>query len=166
MEAILSRRSVREYTSEDIAEETINQLLKAAMSAPSAGNEKPWHFIVIEDQNILNQIADLHSDAEMLREAPVAILVCGDIELEKYDGYWVQDCSAATQNILITAEMKDLGSVWVGIHPDEDRENGIRDLFDLPENIIPLSAVALGKPAEKKAPIDRYDETRIHYNNW
>lgn len=166
MEAILSRRSIREYTSETIPEDTINQLLKAAMSAPSAGNEQPWHFIVIEDQNILNQIADLHPDAEMLRDAPIAILICGDIKLEEYDGYWVQDCSAATQNILITAETKDLGSVWVGIHPDKDRENGIRDLFDLPENIIPFSMVSLGRPAEKKPPVDRYDETRIHYNSW
>ncbi|ADL13509.1 nitroreductase family protein [Acetohalobium arabaticum] len=166
MEAILSRRSIREYTSETIPDDTMNQLLKAAMSAPSAGNEQPWHFIVIEKQDTLNQIADLHPDAEMLRDAPAAILVCGDIELEEYDGYWVQDCSAATQNILITAETKDLGSVWVGIHPDKDRENGIRDLFDLPENIIPFSIVSLGRPAEKKPPVDRYDESRVHYNCW
>lgn len=96
----------------------------------------------------------------------MAILVCGDLQLEKIRGYWVQDCSAATENILIAANAKGLGAVWLGVYPIERRVTGIKKLLDLPENVIPFSIVSIGYPAVKKPPANRYDNSRIHYNRW
>jgi len=96
----------------------------------------------------------------------MAILVCGDLQLEKIRGYWVQDCSAATENILIAANAKGLGAVWLGVYPIERRVTGIKKLLDLPENVIPFSIVSIGYPAVKKPPANRYDSSRIHYNRW
>jgi nitroreductase len=166
IEAILSRRSIRRYTSKEVSRELIQELLEAAMSAPSAGNEQPWHFIVINDRSILDDIPNIHPYSQMLKEAPVAIMVCGDLNLEKYKGYWVQDCSAATQNILLAAHSRGLGAVWLGIHPMEERVAGIRQMFSLPEHVIPLGIVALGYPAEKKDRAQRFQENRVHHNSW
>lgn len=166
MEAILSRRSIRKYTNEDVSDETVKELLEAAMSAPSAGNEQPWHFVVIRDRKILNEIPNIHPYSGMLREAPLAILVCGDESLQKYKGYWVQDCSAATENLLIAINAKGLGGVWLGVYPVEDRVNGIRKLLDMPNNVIPFSLISIGHPAEQKPPANRYNSSRIHYDRW
>lgn len=166
MNAILARRSIRKYTEQPVSEEVIKEILEAAMSAPSAGNEQPWHFIVINDRKILAEIPKFHPYSQMLKDAPVAILVCGDEQLEKYKGFWVQDCSAATENILIAVQEKGLGAVWLGIYPEEDRVAGIRQLLNIPANIIPLSLIPIGYPGEEKPPANRYDPTRIHYNKW
>ena len=117
MDAILTRRSIRHYTAQPVAEELITGFLKAAMAAPSAGNEQPWEFVVLTERTILDRIPSFHPYAAMLREAPAAILVCGDLAREKHEGYWVQDCSAATENILIAVNEKGLGAVWLGIFP-------------------------------------------------
>lgn len=166
MEAVLSRRSIRRYTSEPVSDDLVEELLRAAMSAPSAGNEQPWHFFVIRDRKTMERIQEFHPFAKMLREAPVAILVCGDPSLEKYEGFWVQDCSAATENILIAAHSMGLGAVWLGLYPIEERVNGMRKLLGIPEHVIPLSLVSVGHPAEKKPPADRYDESRIYIEEW
>lgn len=166
MEAILSRRSIRKYTNQPVPEQVVKELLEAAMSAPSAVNQQPWQFIVINDRKILDEFPKLHPCSLMLRAAPVAILVCGDLQLEKIGGYWVQDCSAATENILIAANAKGLGAVWLGVYPVERRVTGIKKLLDLPENVIPFSIVSIGYPAVKKPPANRYDSSRIHYNRW
>lgn len=166
MDAILSRRSIRKYTSEKIPDHLVKELLEAAMSAPSAGNQQPWYFIVIDERSILDQIPKFHPYSNMLKEAPLAILVCGDQSLEKYKGYWVQDCSAATQNILIAAQAKGLGAVWLGIYPTEDRMAGTRELLGIPESITPFAMVSLGYPAEQKPPANRYNPLRISYNRW
>jgi nitroreductase len=167
IDAICSRRSIRKYTSEPIPKSVIGKLLQAAMSAPSAGNEQPWHFVVIEDHKILDQIPKFHENSGMLREAPLAVAVCGDLLLQKYKApFWVQDCSAATENILIAANSLGLGAVWLAIYPIEGRVEGMRKLLALPENIIPLSVVAIGHPAESKPPANRYDPSRVHKNNW
>ncbi len=166
MEAILSRRSIRRYTKEDVSDEILKELLEAAMSAPSAGNEQPWHFVVIRDRKILNEIPNIHPYSGMLREAPLAILICGDESLQKYKGYWVQDCSAATENLLIAINAKGLGGVWLGVYPVEDRVTGIRKLLNMPDNIIPFSLISIGYPAEQKPPANRYDSSRIHYDRW
>ncbi|HGE70115.1 TPA: nitroreductase family protein, partial [Candidatus Poribacteria bacterium] len=126
MQAILSRRSIRRYTDKPVSDEVVEQLLKSAMSAPSAGNEQPWHFVVIRDRQILNEIPKIHPYSGMLKEAPLAILICGDESLQKYKGYWVQDCSAATENLLIAVNALGLGGVWLGVYPIEDRVVGIR----------------------------------------
>jgi len=166
MKAILSRRSIRQYTAEPVSEALVKELLEAAMSAPSAGNEQPWHFIVIEDRKILDDIPTYHPYAQMLKSAPLAIMVCGDERLEKYPGYWVQDCAAATQNILIAAQAKGLGAVWLGVYPTEDRVRALKALLGIPTPVIPFSIIAVGNPDEQKDPADRYDPSRVRRDRW
>ena len=166
IEAILSRRSIRRFTSQPVSETAIRRLLEAAMSAPSAGNEQPWHFVVITDRKTLDEIPRFHPFAEMLKEASVAILVCGDLRLEKYRDHWVQDCSAATQNILLAAHAEGLGAVWVGIYPTQDRVTRVRKLLDLPGHVVPLCVVPLGHPAEQFPRTERYAASRVHQNRW
>jgi nitroreductase len=166
MEAILSRRSIRHYRSGKIPEEVVGELLMAAMSAPSASNEQPWHFIVIDDRRILDEVPKYHPYSNMLREASLAIAVCGDLERQTRDGYWVQDCSAATENILIAAHALGLGAVWLGVYPREDRVQATKELLGIPEHVLPLCLIAVGYPAEQKPRSDRYQESRIHHNRW
>ncbi len=166
IEAVTSRRSIRRYTPAEVSEDSVNRLLQAAMSAPSAGNEQPWHFVVIRQREILNSIPSIHPHSQMLKEAALGIVVCGDTSLEIYKGFWVQDCSAATQNILIAANGLGLGAVWLGFYPLEERVAGLKRLLSLPEQIIPLDIVSIGWPAEEKAPAMRYREERVHYDKW
>jgi nitroreductase len=166
MEAILTRRSIRKYTGEKISGEQMEMLLRAAMAAPSAGNAQPWHYIVIDDRSILEAIHSFHPFAEMLPGAALAILVCGDEKLENHPGHWEQDCSAATQNILLAAHGNGLGAVWLGIEPDVDRVGRIRELFGLPDHIHPVSLVALGHPNETKRVSQRYKPERVRSNHW
>lgn len=166
MKAIFERRSIRKYTGEKISEEKIKKLLQAAMAAPSAGNQQPWEFIVIRDREMMNKITEVHPYSSMLKEADVAIVVCGDEKREKYKGFWVQDCSAATQNILLAAQDLGLGAVWLGVYPDEKRVKSIKELLGIPEHVQTLSIVSLGYPVEKKDPANRYDEAKIHYERW
>ncbi len=165
-DAILSRRSIRKYSKQQISPQVIHEILEAGMSAPSAGNEQPWHFIVLSDPQILRIIPSFHSHAQMLKDAMVAILVCGDLFLEKHKGMWVQDCSAATENMLIAIVAKGLGGVWLGVYPQEERMNGLRDLLHIPDHVIPFSLVSIGYPAEQKPLGNRYDDLRVHSNKW
>ena len=166
MDAILSRRSIRKYTEQAVSDEAVEELLKAAMSAPSAGNQQPWQFVVIRERGLLDEIPKYHPYSAMLKEASVAILICGDVNSEKHKGYWVQDCSAATQNLLIAVQAKGLGAVWLGVHPREDRVAGIRKLLGLPEQIVPLSLIPIGYKGEEKPPANRYDASKVHHNGW
>jgi nitroreductase len=166
MSVIFKRRSIRKYKDKVLPEEVIEKLLRAGMAAPSAGNAQPWHFIVIDDKNLLDEIPNFHPSSKMLKEVSHAIVVCGDLSLEKARGYWIQDCSAATQNILLMATELGLGSVWLGVHPIEERVNGVRKLLQIPEGIIPLSIIAVGYADESKEPVDRYNVERIHNNKW
>jgi len=166
IDAILSRRSIRKYTADQIPENVLDVLLKAAMSAPSASNEQPWHFVVIDKRSILDDIPNIHPYSRMLMGAPLAIAVCGDLLLEKGSGYWIQDCSAATENLLLAAHALGLGAVWLGVYPREDRVSGIRKLLALPEHIVPLCIVSIGYPAEIKPRSNRYDPERVHRNKW
>ena len=165
MEAILSRRSIRKYANQPVPEPVLKQLLQAAMAAPSAGNEQPWQFVVIDDRKILDEIPTFHPHSSMLREAPIAILVCGDLKLAKYKG-WVQDCSAATENLLLAAHALGLGAVWLGVYPIEELVGEMRRLLGAPEHVVPFSLVSVGYPAERKPPAERYDESRIRRNKW
>ena len=166
MESILGRRSIRKYTDKTVSKNDIEDLLKAAMAAPSAGNEQPWEFIIVRNKKDLEAIARISPYAKMLPDAPAAIIVCADIKKEQFKGFWKQDCSAAVENILIAAHHKGLGSVWLGVYPIEERVEGIRIIFDLPENIIPFAVLPIGHPAEKKEPSNRYDVSRIHWDKW
>ena len=166
MEAILTRRSVRKYTSEPIPDSVIDDLLKAAMFAPSAGNEQPWHFVVIKDRDVLDKIPDIHPYASMVYMAPVAIVVCGDLTLEKYSGCWVQDCSAAIENLLLAAHANGLGAVWAGIFPLADRVKNFKELLGLPEKVYPLALIPVGHPEGNIPEVHRYEPSRIHHNKW
>lgn len=166
LEAICSRRSIRKYNDKPVSEEQVQKLLKAAMFAPSARNQQPWHFIVIRNKKTLEGVRKFHPYAEMTKEAQVAILICADENLEKSKNYWPVDCSNATQNILLAAHGIGLGSVWLGIYPREERMKGCIDLFDLPSNIHPFALVSIGNhDMEIKQP-NRYNEERIHYEQW
>lgn len=162
--AVYTRRSVRQYDSGGIGEEQVENLLRAGMAAPSAGNSRPWHFIVIDDAKKLSEISDIHPHAKMAVHAALAIVVCADPTLERSPGYWPQDCAAATQNILIAAHAQGLGAVWCGIYPGIKDDSSFRKLFCLPDSIVPLSLVVLGP--QKKEPEDpgRYDKDRVHRN--
>lgn len=166
MEEIFERRSIRKYQAKEVEEEKIEKLLEAAVAAPSAGNEQPWHFIVIKDRKRLNHLAEIHPYAKMLKEAPLAIAVCADLNKQKHQGFWVQDCSAATQNILLEARSLGLGSVWIGCHPAEDREKAISDYLNVPEGFKTLSLIAVGYPAEEKGRVERLSEDIIHIEEW
>ena len=166
MEAILTRRSIRKFTSKVVSKDLINDLLRAAMQAPSAGNRQSWNFIVLTDRKIINKIPEFHPYAKMLLEAPLAILVSAEVKTEDFCGYWIQDCSAATQNLLLAAHAKGLGAVWLGMYPRQERVEGIRKILNLPIEIVPLSLVAIGYPGEKKEPENRFKEEKIHYNKW
>ncbi|MDY6845586.1 MAG: nitroreductase family protein [Chloroflexota bacterium] len=166
LEAIFTRRSVRDFKHEPISEEDLNDLLKAGMQAPSARNEQPWHFIVIDDRELLHAIPKFHPYAKMLMDAPLAILVCSDHKLEAKRASWLLDCSAATQNILLAAHAKGLGAVWLGIYPDENRVNGMQELLSIPTDVHPVSLVAVGHPASMPEPEDRYKQERVHRNRW
>ena len=166
MQSILNRRSVRSYTDQSIADEDLEALVRAAMAAPSAGNEQPWHFVVLTDRELLDAIPEFHPYAKMLKNAPAAIVVVGDETLEKHKGYWVQDCSAATQNILLAAHDLGIGSCWLGVHPVQERVEKMRALLAMPGHVIPFAVVALGYPADEPAHVDRYNPDRVHRNGW
>lgn len=166
IEAMLTRRSIRKYTAEPVSEEAINGLLEAAMAAPSAGNQQPWHFIVIRDRALLDEIPKVHPYAQMVKEAPVAIVVCGDARSTKYKEYWPQDCAAATQNLLLAAHACGLGAVWCGVYPNEERMTPLRELLGIPDGVYPFSLIALGHADEKKPSADRYDTSRVHADRW
>jgi nitroreductase len=166
IEAINTRRSIREYQEKDIPEELVKEILKAAMAAPSARNQQPWEFVVITDAELREKIPTVCPFAQMIVEAPLAILVCGDLKIETAQGYWVIDCAAATQNMLLAAHELGLGAVWTGVYPREERMDGLTELLDLPEYILPHSLVVFGYPAQQPPQQDRFKPERIHTNGW
>ncbi len=166
IEAILTRRSIRKFTGQEVTDEQVETLLKAAMYAPSAVNKQPWHFIVFRDKKISERIMSFHPNSTMLKDASFGIVVCYDENLQHDTGYGQVDCSAATQNILLTAHGLGLGAVWIGIYPRQHRVEALHKLFSLPENIKPFSIVAVGYPAEKKLLPERFRKDRIHYEKW
>lgn len=166
IEAIMSRRSIRKFTSQVVPEEEIDILLRAGMQAPSAGNGQPWHFVVIVERSLLDQVPTFHPYANMILEAPLAILVCADMRKPKRPHYCEEDCSAATENILLAAHARGLGAVWLGIAHNQEREDGIRHLVELPAGVQPISLVVIGYPAEKKPRESRYKRERVHRNKW
>lgn len=165
-ETILTRRSIRQFTSKTIDEELQKKLLQSAMQAPSARNTQAWQFVVIDDRQILREISNFHPYADMLKQAPLAIAVCGDFQLEESVDYLALNCATATQNILLAAHSFGLGAVWLAIYPRKQRIKDLRNLLDLPDDIIPISLVAMGYPLETKGAVDRFNPERIHHNNW
>jgi nitroreductase len=149
-----------------VSEELVEKLLAAAMQAPSARNQQPWQFVVIDERAVLAEIPGVMPNAAMAARAPLAILVCGDMDLEKSKGYWVVDCAAATQNMLLAAHALGLGACWCGVYPREERMEGLRKLLGLPQNVNAHSLVVIGHPAEQLAADSRYRAERIRHNHW
>lgn len=166
IEAIFTRRSIRKYLDKPVTEELVKKLLTAAMQAPSARNQQAWQFVVIDDRATLAKIPSFMPNAAMAADAPMAILVCGDLGLEKSAGYWVVDCAAATENILLAAHALGLGAVWTGVYPREKRMEGLRQLVGLPEKVVAHSLVVIGHPAEQPPAADRYRPDRVRRNRW
>jgi nitroreductase len=161
---IFARRSIRRYTPEPVSEADVKTLLEAAMAAPSASNRKPWHFVVVTGRQTLDALAEAHPHGKMLFQATLCIAVCGD--LTTFERFWVQDCSAATENLLLAATALGLGAVWLGVYPREDRVVAVRQVLGMPETITPLNLVSIGHPAEEKEPRTQYDEARVHRERW
>jgi nitroreductase len=163
---VMERRSIRKYTDEPVGDDAVERLLRAAMAAPSAGNQQPWRFVVLRDRETLARVPEAHPYAAMAPSAQVAIVVCADPGSCRWPALWPQDCSAATENILIEATTIGLGAVWCSIHPLPERERGVRELLGIPEEVVPFAIVAVGHPDEAKPPADRYDPARVHHDRW
>ena len=166
LDAIMTRRSIRRYTGESVTDEQIESMLRAAMAAPSAGNQQPWRFVVVTDANELAMIADTSPYASMLAEAAVGIAVCGDTSDLRHPVMWQQDCSAAVQNILLAAHVLGLGAVWLGYYPKTERSNPLKALLGIPPHVEPMAVISIGHPAEEKGPSERYDADFVHRERW
>jgi len=165
---LFARRSIRAFTNETVDPVHVEMLLKAAMAAPSAGNRKPWHFVVVFDAGVREALAQAHPNAAMVRESPLALVPCGEPSLG-FPGqpeYWVQDLAAATENILLAATGLGLGSVWCGVHPIRERVEAVRRVLGIPVHVTPFALIAVGHPAEHKEPRTQYDPERVHENRW
>ena len=163
MDNIFERKSVRTYLNKGVEKEKIDLMLRAGMSAPSGKDVRPWEFVVVSDRAKLDSMAAALPYAKMLTQARNAIIVCGD---SARSFYWYLDCSAAAQNILLAAESMGLGAVWTAAYPYEDRMEVVRKYTYLPENILPLCVIPFGYPATKEQPKQKYDEKKIHYNQY
>ncbi len=168
IETILKRRSIRKYTNQEISQETIELLLQAGMNAPSAVAKDPWHFLVLKNNQTIKDLLPAMPNGKMLEHAQAAIIVLGDLSLahDNQLSYLLQDCSAAIENILLAATSLGIGSCWVGIHPREARGQFVKEKFDLPDNIIPVSVISLGYPAEKIPTRNRYNQAKVHWEKY
>ena len=164
LQAIMNRTSIRDYSDKEITPDVIDKLLKAGMAAPSSRDRRPWHFIVVSDKTILENLGNQLRNASCLKGANKAIIVCGDDKLS--DNCWFLDCSAAAQNILIAAEAMGLGAVWTAVYPYDDRSEIVNKTFELQENIHALAVIPLGYPSVESKPKDKFDASRVHYNKW
>lgn len=164
---IFVRRSIRKYVNKKIEKEKLDRILKAAMQAPSSGNEQPWEFLVVQNKDILKKISEASKYVKFVDTAGAVILVMSNSQHLKFDGdYWQQDLSAATQNILLQIVVEGLGGVWTGVAPDKEMMDYMVNLFDLPEKFTPFSLIAIGhmEPGQNNEYIDRFDDSRVHYD--
>ncbi len=163
---ILTRASVRTYQDKPVEQEKVQTMLRAAMAAPTAVNKQPWHFVVVTDKALLNALGDASPNAGMVKKAPLAIVVCGNMDKALEGGahdFWIQDCSAATENLLLAAHGLGLGAVWTGAYPDQGRCEAISQVLNLSENLIPLNIIVIGYPEGEVKPKDKWNEANITY---
>ena len=169
LNAIQTRASIRKFTGEKISNEQINTLLRCAMSAPSAMNKQPWAFVVVTDEALLRKMGEAFPFCRCDNGAACAFVMCGDmtktIEGEG-QGFWINDVSAATENLLLAAHAMGLGAVWTGVYPSRERTAQVQELLGLPEYIIPMCIVPVGIPAEQPAVKQKFKEENVHYNRW
>jgi nitroreductase len=163
LELIKKRRSIRKYTDQAVTDEQVRQLLEAAMAAPSGSDLQSWEFVVVRDPALKRQLAQTHTWSSMAADAAVVFVVCGN---ERASRHWVEDTSAATENLLLAATALGLGAVWVAMYPHSDREAPARRILAIPEEIRILCLVPVGHPAESKPPRTQYKESKVHYERW
>jgi len=168
MESIFIRRSIRKYKAQPVEKEKTDKLLRAAMQAPSAGNQQPWEFIVVQDKANLKALSGMSPYSKLIAKAPLAIVLIGNEERMQFPENWEHDMGAAAENILLEAVESGLGAVWLSAAPLDERMNYIRKLFGLPESIKPFCVIAAGYPedGQKNVFIDRYDKSRVHYEKF
>lgn len=166
LDNIATRTSIRDYEARPVEKEKVEKMLRAAMAAPTAMNKQPWHFVVVEQRSVLDSLADANPYAKMLLKAPLAIVVCGDMDKVIEGGgrdFWIQDASAATENLLLAAHAMGLGAVWTGAYPSEERSKAISATLSLPDNLVPLNMIVIGYPAEHPQPKDKFKEENITF---
>jgi len=165
---ILRRKSVRRFVECSISDSQVKTLIRAAMAAPTAKNAQPWHFIVIEEREVLDRLAEQLPYAKMLSTATLAIAICGDLQVHTGESApnWMLDCAAATQNLLLVAESMDFGAVWTACYPYHDRIDAVRTALELPDHIMPLNVIPIGAPVGNERPSDKWKPERIHYEKW
>ena len=175
IDMIMTRASVRRFTEQPVSDSDVEVLLHAAMAAPSAMDYDPWHFVVVHDNAIKQELKSKLPFAKMITDSCTAIVVCGDSSLydrvSQRDGedntlYWVEDCSAASQNLLLAAHALGLGAVWTGVFPLKSRITLLQRLLQLPERIVPLNLILVGHPAAPANPKDKWDANKVHYNKY
>ena len=169
LETIMTRTSIRQYTDQPVEKEKIEAMLRAGMAAPTSVNAQPWHFVVVSDKAKLGELAAANPHAGMLKSAPLAIVVCGDMTKAmegKGRQFWIQDCSAATENILLAAHAQGLGAVWTALYPMEERIQPVSEALKLPDTLIPLCTVVIGYPAEQPKPKDKWKPENVSYNEY
>ena len=169
METIMTRTSIRSFTDRAVSADTIEMLLRAGMAAPTAVNKQPWHFVAITDRAILDSLGGNGRQSQMWKESTLAITVCGDMEkaLEgSAQSFWVQDCSAATENILWAAHALGLGAVWTGCYPMVDRIAHVSQVLNLPDHLVPLCVIVMGYPNESPEPKDKWKPENVTYNRF
>lgn len=168
LECIMTRTSIRAYSGREVSDSTVNLLLRAGMAAPTAMNKQPWHFTVITDKELRKKIAEEFKGARYLKDAPLAIVVSGNLAKAiegEGEEYWVQDCSAASENILLAAHASGLGAVWCGIYPIAERVRDIKKLLGMPDNLIPLNIIVIGYPQGESSPKDKWNPDNVTYSS-
>lgn len=163
LDLIKKRRSIRKYTDEPVSDADVKALLEAAMAAPSADNLQPWEFVVVQDQGLRRELAQTHPWSRMCSEAAVVLVVCAQ---QRRSSHWVEDASAATENLLLAATALNLGAVWVGVYPTSRYEQHVRDVLGIPSGLRILCLVPVGHPAESKPPRTKYDEGKVHFDGY
>lgn len=166
LDNIATRTSIRDYEARPVEKEKVEKMLRAAMAAPTAMNKQPWHFVVVDQRSVLDSLAAANPNAKMLLKAPLAIVVCGDMDKVIEGGgrdFWIQDASAATENLLLAAHAMGLGAVWTGAYPSEERSKAISATLSLPDNLVPLNMIVIGYPAEHPQPKDKFKEENITF---
>lgn len=165
-EAILTRRSIRKFTGKVINDDDLKCILKSGFYAPSAKNFQPWHFIIVKETELLEEISQRHPYAKMVPNAGCCIVVCGDKMKQTKTGFLIEDCSASIENMLLAAHGLGLGAVWLSLYPINSRSKPISKLLNIPATIIPVGMIAVGYKAEEKTIDDRYSEEKLHFEKW
>jgi nitroreductase len=167
---IMNRKSVRSFKPGAVSNEDLEKIIRAGMAAPSAVNQQLWEFIVVTDKEILTRLGNGLPYAKMLLHAPAAIIVCGDVtrsfDHDPKSEYWIMDCSAATENILLAVEALGLGAVWTAVYPDPKRVECVREVLRLPSTVLPLNVIPVGYPAVDEMPKDKWKPELVHWNKW